>query len=407
MQEQHGFAMRADPRLSRAQHPCPGGTQLIARGDDIVDFVADMVNATGRVLVKKPLNGRFRTQGVQKLDLGVGQVNEDDRNPVGRFGLRRADHGAQRITVLGGGGLQIGHGNGHVVQSSDHAVPLCMLGTACPLWWLWVRALAATRGEISGCSFFVSIPQRMIGPARILIAKWGPAMPTIDPADPGLLAARGPLPLQGMTLLAVEDSRFSSDALRLLCQRSGARLRRADSLRGAEAHLALYRPDVVLIDLGLPDGRGEALIRSLALRSPRLGLILGTSGDLDGRNAALAAGADGFFEKPIASLAAFQALILRHLPDRRAVPATDEGQIAPDPMSLCDDLKRAATLAAGDGDMHARRYLAGFVGGVARSTRDQALAAAADAVGEGGTMTELSHLLRDRIRATRDTAFDG
>jgi DNA-binding response OmpR family regulator len=225
-------------------------------------------------------------------------------------------------------------------------------------------------------------------------------MPIIDPADPSLLAPHGPLPLHGLTILAVEDSRFSSDALRLLCQRSGARLRRADSLRGAEAHLALYRPDAVIIDLGLPDGRGEALIYALALRKPRVALILGTSGDPEGRGAALAAGADGYFEKPIASLAAFQTLILRHMPDRRALPALDEAHIAPDLMSLCDDLKRAATLAAGDGDAHARQYLAAFVAGVARSTQDTALAAAATAVGDGAEMAELSHLLRDRIRST-------
>jgi DNA-binding response OmpR family regulator len=227
-------------------------------------------------------------------------------------------------------------------------------------------------------------------------------MPIIDPATPALLGPNGPLPLQGLTLLAVEDSRFSSDALRLLCQRSGARLRRADSLRGAEAHLNLYRPDVVIIDLGLPDGRGDALIYNLALRKPRVGLILGTSGDPDGRRAALAAGADGFFEKPIASLSAFQTMILRHLPDRAAAPVSTDAPIAPDPLSLCDDLKRAATLAAGQGDERARQYLAGFVAGVARSTQDDALAAAAEAVGEGAEMAELSYLLRDRIRSTSE-----
>ncbi|MGL4320848.1 MAG: response regulator [Paracoccaceae bacterium] len=232
-------------------------------------------------------------------------------------------------------------------------------------------------------------------------------MPIIDPADPAMLSPNGPLPLQGLTLLAVEDSRFSSDALRLLCQRSGARLRRADSLRGAEAHLNLYRPDVVIIDLGLPDGRGEALIYSLALRTPRVGLIIGTSGDPDGRRAALAAGADGFFEKPIASLAAFQTLILRHLPERRAAPALNDAQIVPDPLSLCDDLKRAATLAAGQGDAHSRQYLAAFVAGVARSTQDDALAAAAAAVGDGAEMAELSHLLRDRIRSAQSAFAAG
>ena len=262
------------------------------------------------------------------------------------------------------------------------------------------RAQSAKR---LGSSCFVSGLQRNVCLQRVFLKV--PVLPIIDPADPVLLAPNGPLPLQGLTLLMVEDSRFASDAVRLLCQRSGARLRRADSLRGAEAHLALYRPDVVIIDLGLPDGRGEALIYSMALRKPRVGLILGTSGDPDGQGAALTAGADGFIEKPIASLAAFQSLILRHLPDRRAVAALDEARIMPDPMSLCDDLKRAAALAAGDADDKARAYLAAFVAGGARSTNDAALAAAATAVGEGAGMDELSHLLRDRIRSSSDAAF--
>lgn len=232
-------------------------------------------------------------------------------------------------------------------------------------------------------------------------------MPNMNTLDATAFLARGALPLQGLTLLAVEDSRFASEALRLLCQRSGARLRRADSLRGADAHLRLYQPDVVLIDLGLPDGRGDTLIRDLAQHRPRVGVILGTSGDPDGQEAALSAGADGYLEKPIASLAAFQTAILRHLRDRQAFdhPAhanVDDSRIMPDMMALCDDLKRAATLAAGDGDATTRRYLAGFVAGVAHSTADHALAAAATAVGDGAEMAALSHLLRDRIRRTGD-----
>ncbi|MDZ7884424.1 MAG: response regulator [Mycobacterium sp.] len=110
----------------------------------------------------------------------------------------------------------------------------------------------------------------------------------------------------------VEDSRFASDALRLLCQRSGARLRRAETHgtgAGASAHLF---PDVVLVDLGLPDGRGDLLIRELvALPQPML--VLGLSGDPDGRALALQAGAAGFLEKPLAGLGAFQRAVLRHL----------------------------------------------------------------------------------------------
>ncbi len=99
------------------------------------------------------------------------------------------------------------------------------------------------------------------------------------------------LPLQGVTILAVEDSRFACEALRLIARRAGARLRRAETMAAARDHLRVYRPDVVLIDLGLPDGRGDALIRDLAQGPRRPSVVMGTSGSAEGRALALAAGA--------------------------------------------------------------------------------------------------------------------
>ncbi len=113
-------------------------------------------------------------------------------------------------------------------------------------------------------------------------------------------------PLQGLTVLVVEDSRFASEAIRLLSIRSGARIRRADSLAAAHRHLAVYRPSVVIVDIGLPDGSGADLIAELARARPRVPAILGMSGDPEAEPAARAAGADAFLAKPVESLALFQ-----------------------------------------------------------------------------------------------------
>jgi DNA-binding response OmpR family regulator len=200
-----------------------------------------------------------------------------------------------------------------------------------------------------------------------------------QPDSPPVPPLFGPaLPLQGLTLLAVEDSRFACEALRLMAQRSGARMRRAETLRDARRHLALYRPDLVLVDMGLPDGSGADLIRDLALAGPGAPVALGLSGDPGQRGVALAAGAAAFLEKPIGALAQFQAALLRHLPSRSG-PGPDPAAHLPEPdaLALREDLARAAGLLAEGPDAAQRAYLARFLTGLARSTRDAALARAA------------------------------
>jgi len=103
----------------------------------------------------------------------------------------------------------------------------------------------------------------------------------MDPLD-DFITTRPPTarrPLLGVTVLVVEDSRFACEALRLLCLRSGARIRRADTLEHARKHLGVYRPTVLIVDVGLPDGSGLDLIATCAKAIPRIDVILGTSGD--------------------------------------------------------------------------------------------------------------------------------
>ncbi len=230
--------------------------------------------------------------------------------------------------------------------------------------------------------------------------------------NPAPTAAR---PLLGQTVLAVEDSRFACEALRLLCQRSGARIRRADTLEAARRHLRVYRPTVMIVDLGLPDGSGAELIAELVDAVPRVGVILGSSGDPGGEAAAMAAGADGFLAKPLDSLGAFQAAILAHLPDDRQPPApraVPSERVAPDTVGFRDDLAHAAQLLSDENGSHAGRdaalsYVTQFLGGVARSAADRDLGAAVASLagrrdrGEpvARDIARLDALVRDRLEA--------
>ncbi|MGR3759974.1 response regulator [Roseobacteraceae bacterium NS-SX3] len=189
-----------------------------------------------------------------------------------------------------------------------------------------------------------------------------------------------PRPLLGLTILVIEDSRFACEAMRLLCLRSGARIRRADCLKSARRHLQVYRPSAVIVDLGLPDGSGTDLIAELAAATPRVSVILGTSGNDAGEAAALAAGADGFLAKPVTSLAAFQEAVLSCLPADRQLTGPRElsdETIHPDVLAFQDDMAHAAEMLSDAREDKALDYVAQFLGGVARSAGDSPLADAA------------------------------
>ncbi len=205
----------------------------------------------------------------------------------------------------------------------------------------------------------------------------------MDDTDPFATTHQMPTanrPLLGLTILVVEDSLFACEAMRLLCLRSGARIRRADCLKSARRHLQVYRPSVIIVDLGLPDGSGIDLIEELSNAQPRVAVILGTSGDDFAEDAAIAAGADGFLVKPVDSLAAFQSAVLSRLPADR-VPSgprnIPDEVIRPDRLAYQDDMAHVADVLNDISDNKMLDYIAQFVGGVARSAQDTDLAEAA------------------------------
>ncbi len=222
------------------------------------------------------------------------------------------------------------------------------------------------------------------------------------------LAGRGASatrPMLGLTLLLVEDSRFASEAIRMMCLRSGARFRRADCLVSAARHLQTYRPAVVIADLGLPDGSGLDLIRQLSVVHPRIPAIIATSGDPGLAGAALAVGADAFLAKPLESLAVFQRTVLGALPSARIEVAADPepAGLRPDLLALRDDLVHAADMLGQHPDAAKRRYLSRFLSGLALGAHDAALAAAAADLGRDGagdaSVGRLAGLVRERLAA--------
>lgn len=240
-------------------------------------------------------------------------------------------------------------------------------------------------------------------------------MPDMEDSDPFTLkhlpGTRG-CPLLGLTVLMVEDSAYAAEALRLMCLRSGARIRRADCLKSARHHLQVYRPSVLIVDLGLPDGTGLDLIEEAAGRLPRIGAILGLSGDPFGAEIAIAAGADGFLGKPVASLARFQSEILAHLPaDLRpeAPDCAEEEIIHPDPLAYRDDMALVADMLNDGHEGKVLDYVAQFLRGVARSAEDTALAEAAaglaQARAQGAPLASptarLAGLVQQRLGAAR------
>jgi chemotaxis response regulator CheB len=140
---------------------------------------------------------------------------------------------------------------------------------------------------------------------------------------------------------------------------------------------------VAIIDLGLPDGSGLDLIRTMREAKARVPILLGTSG-AEREASALScakAGADGFLPKPVTSLAAFQAAILEHLPEAlRPNGPRDAASKAsrPIPVALREDLSHALDLLSLDSPPLG--YLRRFLIGLARTADDKTLECSAQAM---------------------------
>jgi DNA-binding NtrC family response regulator len=105
--------------------------------------------------------------------------------------------------------------------------------------------------------------------------------------------------MRTLTALIVDDDEDFRTSLDLLVQREGFATRTAGSLAGAAEQLAAGAPDVVLVDLTLPDGDGLVWLRQEPAAAGVETIVITGSTSVDSAVDALRGGALDYLTKPI------------------------------------------------------------------------------------------------------------
>lgn len=104
-----------------------------------------------------------------------------------------------------------------------------------------------------------------------------------------------------MDVLIVDDSTELLDLVERALSREGHHVRLAATLAQARQRIAERPPELMVLDLALPDGTGIELCRALRREQARFPILLLTAhGEVPQRVAGLDAGADDFLAKPFA-----------------------------------------------------------------------------------------------------------
>ncbi len=127
-------------------------------------------------------------------------------------------------------------------------------------------------------------------------------------------------------VLVIDDDHSLLRALRLGLESAGHEVSVAHDAEGGLAQAALLSPDVVVLDVGLPDMDGLVVTRRLRQWSDVPIIILSATGDASRKIDALNDGADDYVTKPF-SMGELEARIRAVLRSRASEPEPVEAQL--------------------------------------------------------------------------------
>ncbi len=133
-----------------------------------------------------------------------------------------------------------------------------------------------------------------------------------------------------LTVLIVEDEQAIRRFVRTALEDVGCRVQEADTLQRGLLEAGTRKPDLIILDLGLPDGDGVDFIRDLRAWSGVPILVLSARVEEYDKVAALDAGADDYLVKPFGVaelLARVRAVSRRYLQDPGGASVVTFGQI--------------------------------------------------------------------------------
>ena len=131
-------------------------------------------------------------------------------------------------------------------------------------------------------------------------------------------------------ILVVEDEPDIRAILRALLEGDQYRFIEAGTAERGEIEARSHKPDLLLVDLGLPDGNGIDLIRRVRAWSPVPIIVLSARTMEEQKIAALDAGADDYVTKPFSTpelLARVRAALRRHVRGAEQTPLLRLGEV--------------------------------------------------------------------------------